>query len=121
MVETRHRQATRWVVLLLILGLAAAPPMPLVWRVAHNPSDQPLWTPAFSNALANSLIVGAGVASISLIVGAPLGLLTALYCFPGRRSLALLQALPLLFPSFLPAIGWSHTGPIFRTLGFCFR
>ena len=98
--------------LLLILGLAAAPPMPLVWRVAHIPSDQPLWTPVFARALANSLFVGAGVASISFVVGTPLGLLTALYRFPGRRGLALLQALPLLFPSFLPAIGWSNLAGI---------
>ncbi len=108
MVETWPKRALRWAVLLLILGLAAAPPMPLVWRVAHTPSDQPLWTPAFASALTNGLLVGAGVASISLTVGASLGLLTALYRFPGRRGLALFQVLPLLFPSFLPAIGWSN-------------
>src|SRR4030042_1914253 len=106
--ETWHKRAVRWAVLLLILGLAAALPMPLVCRVFHNPSDQPLWTPAFARALTNGLLTGAGVASISLVVGAPLGLLTAIYRFPGRHNLALLQVLPLLFPSFLPAIGWSN-------------
>lgn len=108
MVATWQERAVRWAVLLLVLGLAAAPPLPLVWRVVHSPSDQPLWTPAFAGALTNGLLVAVGVAAISLVVGAPLGLLTALYRFPGRRALALVQALPLLFPSFLPAIGWSN-------------
>lgn len=47
---------------------------------------------------------------MSFFVGLPLGLLSALYDFPGRRSLILFLALPLLLPSFLPSIGWSNLG-----------
>jgi ABC-type Fe3+ transport system permease subunit len=48
-----------------------------------------------------------GVATVSLTLGLPLGILTALYQFPGRRVLFALVTLPLLVPSFLWAIGWA--------------
>jgi len=53
-------------------------------------------------------LLGVGVAAFSLLIGLPLGLLSALYRFPGRSPLVLAQALPLLLPSFLPCIGWSN-------------
>ena len=103
----RHR-TLRWGLLLLILALAAAPSLPLACRAVLTPSAQPVWTAAFSKTLFTGLMLGAGVALVSLSLGLPLGLLTALYRFPARRGLGLIQALPLLFPSFLPAIGWSN-------------
>lgn len=113
MTEPWHNRALRWGLLLLILALCAAPPIPLVCGAVFSPSTQPLWTSAFSTALLNGLMLGTGVALVSLVLGLPLGLLTALYQFPGRRGLGLAQALPLLFPSFLPAIGWSGTSTRF--------
>jgi iron(III) transport system permease protein len=62
---------------------------------------------AFWRALARSVVVGAGVAGVSLAVGWPLGVQTALTRFPGRRALLTALALPLLLPSFLVAIGLS--------------
>ncbi len=93
---------------MFLLVLCATPPMPLVYGAVFSPSTEPIWTPAFSKALLNGLMLGVGVTSVSLLLGLPLGLLTALYRFPGRRGLGLVQALPLLLPSFLSAIGWSN-------------
>lgn len=108
MAERWHNRTLRWGLLLLILALAATPSLPLLCRAVFTPSAQPVWTVAFGKALFNGLMLGTGVALVSLVLGLPLGLLAALYRFPGRRGLGLLQALPLLFPSFLPAIGWSN-------------
>ena len=47
------------------------------------------------------------VAAVSLGIGLPLGVLTALYEFPGRSVFFALVTLPLLVPSFLWAIGWA--------------
>ncbi len=61
----------------------------------------------FSSAAFNSLGMGALVAALAFAVGWPMGVLTALYAFRGRRPMFALAALPLLVPSFLWAIGWS--------------
>src|SRR5262245_30609498 len=62
---------------------------------------------AFQHALENSLLLALCVAAVSFIVGLPLGVLTALYEFPGRSVFFALVTLPLLIPSFLWAIGWA--------------
>lgn len=65
----------------------------------------------FWAALGRSLLVGGGVASVSLALGWPLGVRVALTTFPGRSALLALLALPLLLPSFLVAIGLSMLWP----------
>jgi iron(III) transport system permease protein len=62
---------------------------------------------AFGDALQNSAVVALLIALVSLVVGLPVGVLTALYAFPGRQVLLACITLPLLVPSFLWAIGWS--------------
>lgn len=62
---------------------------------------------AFWRALARSVLVGASVAGIALVIGWPLGVRVALTRFPGRRALLTALALPLLLPSFLVAISLS--------------
>lgn len=99
------RRAT---IVALVLASAIAPALPLLTSVASSDSTRPVWTRSFLISVRNSLLVGGGVATISLAVGFPLGLASALYRFPNRPLLTVLQALPLLLPSFLLAIGWSN-------------
>jgi iron(III) transport system permease protein len=58
--------------------------------------------------LGNSLKVAVLVSVLAWGMGLPVGVLAALYEFPGRRLLLVLALLPLLVPSFLWAIGWSN-------------
>ena len=91
-----------------VLTLAVAPTLPLLMTALVQPPGHPVWTRSFAAAIFSSARVGVGVAGLSLVLGLPLGLLAALYRFPGRSALVTAQALPLLLPSFLPAIGWSN-------------
>jgi iron(III) transport system permease protein len=77
----------------------------------------PLWSGAFGADLAldqaflsglwRSGAVGLAVALAVAAVGLPLGVAVALYEVPARPLLLCLAGLPLLLPSFLPALGWS--------------
>jgi len=87
--------------------MAIAPIIPLMVVGATANSDATIWSRSFVEALLSSLLLAASVAFLCLVVGFPLGLLAALYRFRLRAFLILIQALPLLLPSFLLAIGWS--------------
>lgn len=91
-----------------ILALAVAPSVPLVAGVATQSARSELWSRSFLLAIGNSLLLAAGVSAVSLLIGLPTGLLGALYGFRCRSLLVFGQALPLLLPSFLLAIGWSN-------------
>ena len=96
-----------------VLSIAIFPTLPLLFAALSLPrlSQVPLlraWTVGFSRAMQSTLMLGASVASVSLAIGLSLGLLAALYRFPGRRTLITFQLLPLLLPSFLLSIGWSN-------------
>ena len=100
----------RWVIVLGVLALAAAPAHPLLVAALGDPTKEPFPTETFLAAVAGSLRLAVAVTLISLIVGFPLGLLAALYRFRGCTLLLLVQALPLLVPSFLLAKGWEFVG-----------
>ena len=108
MVQDARKTALRWMLVGAVLCLAIAPVLPLVISTLSQTTSTPVWTRAFSDSLLSSLWLGIGVSLLSLLIGLPLGLLVALYRFPGRSTLGLFQALPLLLPSFLPCIGWSN-------------
>ncbi len=110
MLVARRSRTTvwRWAVVWGVLALAIAPAVPLLAAALGEPAKNPLWTEAFAAAVANSLSLAVAVGVVSLAVGFPLGLLSALYRFPGRVPLIAVQALPLLLPSFLLAIGWRN-------------
>lgn len=97
-----------WALVGIVLCIAIGPALPLVVSTLGEDSSRPVWTEAFSRSVQSTLWLGAGVSAFSLLIGLPLGLLASLYRFPGRPSLVLFQALPLLLPSFLPCIGWSN-------------
>src|SRR5215468_6238093 len=96
----------REISLATIILLSIGPALPLIW-VAISEASSPL-TGAFGLAIWRSLVVATAVTVISLIAGLPVGLLSGLYRFPGRRILLALMAIPLLAPSFLWAIGLSQ-------------
>jgi iron(III) transport system permease protein len=100
-----------------LLLIAVLPAMPLLWRtlMAMN-SAATFGGAAFVSVLQNSAVVALLVAVVSLVMGLPIGVLSALYEFPARNILLALTTLPLLIPSFLWAIGWvtlaAHLDPI---------
>ncbi len=91
------------------LALAAAPAGALLWPafLAGSPESTNALGSSFGNALARSLLVAAGAAVFSFLIGLPTGVFAGLYEFPARRVLLGALALPLLVPSFLWAIGLS--------------
>lgn len=103
-----QRSVLRWFVLCAVLGLVIAPTLPLLVSAFSQESTSQVWTPVFTSAVATSLLLAFAVAVLALVIGLPLGLLSALYWFPGRFWLLPSQVLPLLLPSFLPSIGWSN-------------
>ena len=113
MAEPKPTTVWRWLIAAGVLALASAPAVPLAATALMSPSEQPVWTESFAHTVGTSpvgtsLLLGLGVAVTSLAVGLPLGLVVPLGRFPGRSLLAAAQALPLLLPSFLPAIGWRN-------------
>lgn len=109
--DANHCTTASWpraLVVMVILCVAGLPLCPVLVTSFTAPGDAPLWTHAFTLALANSLLMAAAVSVIALAIGLPLGILASLYQFRGRDFLVLAQALPLLLPSFLPSIGWTN-------------
>jgi iron(III) transport system permease protein len=91
-----------------LLFIAVLPAAPLVWSALGSSASAAVFVGnTFQNAVVNSLLLALCVAAVSLTLGLPLGVLTALYEFPGRSVLFALVTLPLLVPSFLWAIGWA--------------
>ncbi|MCI0642809.1 MAG: hypothetical protein L0Y72_17865 [Gemmataceae bacterium] len=112
--RTNSTGTWRWWGAIGIFGIALAPALPLFWQ-AFASRDGWLAGRGFPSALFNSFQVALAVAALSLLIGLPLGVATALYEFPGRGSLLAVVTMPILVPSFLWAIGWSaltaHLGP----------
>ena len=104
-------QPGRWRTVGIALGLALAltPAVSLLWPafLAGSPESSDALGASFGNALARSLLVAAGAAGLSFLVGLPTGVFAGLYEFPARRWMLGALALPLLVPSFLWAIGLS--------------
>ncbi len=98
-----------------VFAVAALPAVPLFWQSLAGPGAFFIGA-AFRSAFWNSALVAFLVAVVSLVLGLPVGVLTALYEFPGRKAVLMLATLPLLVPTFLWAIGWSalaaRLGPI---------
>src|SRR5262249_14572611 len=90
--------------------MAVFPAFPLLWQAVTSIDAEdvvPVVGTAFGDALWNSAVAALVVAVVAFIVGVPMGMLVALYEFPGRRLFLACITLPLLVPSFLWAIGWS--------------
>lgn len=98
----------RTVGVITIFLIVTLPAASLLWSVLTSPTSTSVFAGnTLRNAIAHSVFLGLGVAAVSLVVGLPLGVVTALYEFPGRSVFFTLVTLPLLVPSFLWAIGWA--------------
>src|SRR5262245_16912507 len=106
----------RWLGVLLVLGVALLPAVPLFWQTLGSSNSLSPGT-GFTSALANSLRVAFFVGIISFLVGLPLGAGAALFAIPARGMLLAVLTLPLLVPSFLWAIGWSSLTASFGPYG----
>jgi len=99
-------QPGRWrsIGVTLVLLTAALPAIPLLWHACSTP-----WivSGTFIDALINSVIAATSAAVLSFAFGLPLGIMAALYDFPGRKALLAISILPVVVPSLLWAIGWS--------------
>jgi iron(III) transport system permease protein len=103
--------------IIVILVATVIPAVPLVVGAIAVPGTlADSVSISFGRALQNSMVAALCVMGLTLLAGLPLGVLSALYEFPGRRVFLALASLPLLVPSFLWAIGWStlaiHLGPM---------
>lgn len=66
---------------------------------------------SFVGALSRSGLIAVVTIGVSIAVGLPGGVATALYQYPLRPLLLALALLPPLIPSFLLSIGWSYLWP----------
>jgi iron(III) transport system permease protein len=103
-----------------LLALPLLPGLSLLWFAVVAGGHFTCGGIAFAGALLNSAVVAVLVALGSLGLGLPLGVLSALYDYRGRRVLLGLASLPLLLPSFLWVFGWRwlfwHVGHSFLPL-----
>lgn len=97
-----HPGRWRAVAMAGVFALAVLPSLPLLTEVAGAGR-----LGSFPAALWGSARLAAAASVLGFAIGLPLGVLAALYTFPGRRALLGLVSLPLLVPSLLWAIGWS--------------
>jgi iron(III) transport system permease protein len=65
----------------------------------------------FAAALSTSAVIAIWTIGISIVIGLPGGVATALYEYPLRPLLLALALLPPLVPPFLLSIGWSYLSP----------
>jgi iron(III) transport system permease protein len=89
-----------------LLALPLLPTLPLLWFALSSSHSLSYGGAAFTQALANSLIVALLTALLAFGLGLPVGVLNALYDYRGRRLLLAGALLPLLVPPFLWAVGW---------------
>lgn len=94
--------------LLRIILISLTPDGLTAWMaVLYSPlSPNLLWRP-----IANTMMLGAGVATGCLLLGGFLAWLVVLTDVPGRRFLGVLSVLPFMIPSFAAALAW---GTLFR-------
>lgn len=94
--------------LLRIMQISLTPEGLEAWKaVTASPlSTNLLWRP-----IANTMLLGAGVATGCLLLGGFLAWLVVLTDVPGRRFLGVLSTLPFMIPSFAAALAW---GTLFR-------
>ena len=103
--------ATLVVTPVAMLAVSIVRPNREMWR--HQ------WATRLPEEIANTLILLAGVASCTLLVGGGLAWLVTAYDFPGRRVFGWLLVLPLALPSyilgFLTVSMVGFTGPVQQT------
>lgn len=117
--RSRRSSSPAWTVgVALVLALMAVPIAAIVY-LALNPSDNAwphLLETVLPEALAQTLWVSFGTASLTLTVGTGLAWLVTMYRFPGRATLDRLLVIPLAVPTYIVAYCYGETfdyaGPV---------
>src|SRR5690348_15545849 len=78
------------------------------YRTLVNSNDQ------LASLMGHSLLLSLLTASISTLIGVPLGVLLGKSDIPLRTTLTLLLAIPLLIPSFVLAVAWRNVSMTLR-------
>ncbi len=100
-------------VLLLLLALSH---VPLLTRGLVGEGGD---LTALAAGLSQSVVIALWTVGVSLVVGLPGGVATALYRYPLRAVLLPLSLLPSLIPPFLLSIGWTYLSPTMRGAAPC--
>lgn len=101
--RSRLPRVPGWAVLGVLMALAVAGPLvalPASFVFAGEAFDQIAAT-LLPGALANSLLLAAGVGAGTLLVGGGLAMLVSFYDFPGRRWLDWALVLPMAMPAYV--------------------
>ena len=101
----------QWLATILAITLIITLPLLVVLQFNFHPrSDtwQHLIDYVLLEYVKNSLLLAAGVAVGTFIIGVPAAWLCALYSFPGKRILEFLLLLPLSVPAYI--IAYTYTG-----------
>lgn len=107
----------------IVLALAIAAPVFVLFAYVGQP-DEGLWDHFVRTVLwdhvRDTVLLAAGTALGTLVIGAGTAWLVTLYRFPGRRVLNWALVLPLAMPTYVLAYAWTDllqvTGPIPTTL-----
>ena len=110
--------AERWTLVLAVVVVAIAGLLPVLVVIAESVTVEGYMSFESYNALlssprqwrwlGNTVLLGVLVASVSMAVGLPLGLLLAKTDLPFRSALAVLFTVPLLLPPYILALAWFH-------------
>lgn len=94
------RRTPGWAVLGVLVALGVAGPLVALPASFLGGVDRIAWT-LLPPALANSVLLGVGVAAGTLVIGGGLAVLVSFYDFPGRRWLDWALVLPLAMPGYV--------------------
>src|SRR5215472_11618637 len=99
-------QAPAFGAMAVTAGLAAIAPLASLTVLAFGETDD-LWTHlaryVIPSALARTALLLAGVAVVTIIIGASTAWLVTTFAFPGRDALSWLLPLPLAIPTYIVA------------------
>lgn len=122
--RTCRQIRTPWYGAAVLLALAVCLPLlVLVGYLATGTGDT--WPHVAEYLLpryvGSTLVLCAGIAATTLLLGVPTAWLVTFYEFPGRRQLSWGLMLPLAIPTYLAAYTWAGifdlTGPVYSLLG----
>ena len=110
-IASRGDFSLQWLITISILTLIITLPLLVVLQFNFHPRTD-TWQHLIDHVLfeyiKNSLLLAAGVAIGTFIIGVPAAWLCALYSFPGKRILEFLLLLPLAIPAYI--IAYTYTG-----------
>ncbi|MDP1911499.1 MAG: iron ABC transporter permease, partial [Hyphomicrobium sp.] len=115
----RQRVSPAWTAVVAVIVSVVALPIATVLLLAINPADN-IWPHLVSTVLPGSLwrtlLLSAGVATVTFAVGTAAAWLVTMYRFPGREVLDRLLVLPLAVPTYIIAYCYvelfDYAGPL---------